>query len=55
MRLFLGNKKGKREDNHLTQISAISTQVSKINQSNLMNITEEEYQQKCKNNILNII
>ena len=51
MRLFLGNKKGKREDIHLTQITVLSEQVAKLNSSNLINITESEYNDKCKKNI----
>ena len=51
MRLFIGNRKGKREDIHLTQVSVISEQVAKLNASYLINITESEYNEKCKKNI----
>ena len=52
IKLFLGNKKGKREDIHLTQISAISIQISNFSYSYLINITEEEFIENCKKNIL---
>ena len=53
MKIFLGNKKGKREDNHLTQLLVLSSQICKLNQTYLMNVSESEYNEKCKNNILN--
>ena len=52
IKLFLGSKKGKREDIHLTQISAISIQISNFSYSYLINITEEEFIENCKKNIL---
>jgi len=52
IKLFLGSKKGKREDIHLTQISAISIQICNFNYSYLINISEEEFIENCKNNIL---
>lgn len=52
IKLFLGNKKGKREDIHLTQISAISIQISNFSYSYLINITEEEFIENCKKNVL---
>ena len=55
MRLFLGNRKGKREDIHLTQISVLSSQISKLNYSNFINITEEEFNEKCKMNISQLL
>ena len=55
MRLFLGNRKGKREDIHLTQISVLSSQIAKLNYSNFINITEEEFNEKCKMNISQLL
>ena len=55
MRLFIGNWKGKREDSHLTQLSITSSLVSKLDHSFFINITESEYYEKCKKNMLNYL
>ena len=55
MRLFIGNRKGKREDSHLTQLSMTSSLVCKMNHSFFINITETEYYEKCKKNMLNLL
>ena len=55
LRLFLGNKKGKKEDNHLTQIFVLASQVAKLNHTFLINVSKDEYYEKCKQNILKFI
>ena len=55
LKLFLGNKKGKREDSHLTQIFVLATQVAKLNHTFLNNVSEDEYYEKCRQNILKFI
>ena len=55
MELFLGEKKGKREDNHLTQMFLISSQIAKLNHTFLINVTEEQYYENCKKNLLKFI
>ena len=55
MKIFLGKKKGKREDNHLTQLLVLSSQICKLNHTYLMNVSESEYNEKCKNNVLNFV
>ena len=55
MKFFLGNKKGKIEDSHLTQLLLLSSEISKLNHTYLMNVSESEYNEKCKKNILNFI
>ena len=55
MKLFLGNKKGKKEDNNLMQILGVSSQIIKLNYTQLINITEGEYYEKCKKNCLEFI
>ena len=55
MQLFLRDKKGKREDNHLTQMFLISSQIAKLNHTFLINVTEEQYYEKCKKNLLKFI
>ena len=52
IKLFLGEKSGKIEFNHLTQIVCIYNHFSTIKYSDFNNITEEEFSEKCKNNLL---
>jgi hypothetical protein len=55
MRNFIGDKKGKREDNHLTQITIISKLIAKLSHSFFINISESEFNEKCQKNLLNSI
>ena len=55
LRLFLGNKKEKKEDNHLTQIYVLASQVAKLNHTSLINVSKDEYYEKCKQNMLKFI
>ena len=55
MRNFIGDKKGKREDNHLTQITIISKLIAKLSHSFFINISESEFNEKCQKNLLNSV
>ena len=55
LKTFIGNRKGKKEDNHLTQISLISSMIAKLNHSFFINISESEFKEKCEKNIKNIV
>lgn len=55
LKLFLGDKKGKGEESHLTQILLISTQVSKLTNKCFINVSEHEFQEKSKQNLLKFI
>ena len=53
LKLFIGGKNKSKDDNFIAQISHISMQIAKITSSSLFNITDNEYQENCKRNILN--
>ena len=52
IKLFLGEKSDRIENNHLTQIVCIYNHFSTIKYSDFNNITEEEFNIKCKKNLL---
>ena len=52
IKLFLGDKSERIENNHLTQIVCISNHFNTIKYSDFNNITEEEFNEKCKKNLL---
>ena len=52
IKLFLGDKSGRIENNHLTQIVCIANHFSTIKYSDFNNITEEEFKEKCKKNLI---
>jgi hypothetical protein len=52
IKLFLGEKSDRIENNHLTQIICIYNHFSTIKYSDFHNITEEEFNIKCKKNLL---
>jgi hypothetical protein len=52
IKLFLGEKSERIENNHLTQIICISNHFITIKYSDFNNITEEEFNEKCKQNLL---
>jgi len=52
IKLFLGDKYGRIEYNHLTQIICISNHLSTIKYSDYNNITEEEFNENCLKSLL---
>ena len=48
MRLYIGNKKNKIEDNELSQLFSVCDFIEQVNYSMLNNITKEEFDEKVK-------
>jgi hypothetical protein len=48
LELFLFNKENKKEDNEITIIISICEHICKMQYSNLINVTVEEYNKKCR-------
>ena len=47
MELFLGDKKNKKEDSELIQLLSLCDYICNMSNSKLINVSKEEYQQKC--------
>ena len=48
MRLYIGNKKNKIEDNELSQLFTVCDFIEQVDHSMLNNITKEEFKEKVK-------
>ena len=51
MRLYIGNKKNKMEDNELSQLFSVCDFVEQVNYKTLNNISKEEFDEKVKNSL----
>jgi hypothetical protein len=48
LELFLFNKENKKEDNEISIMISICEHICKMNYTNLINVTSEEYNKKCR-------
>ena len=48
LELFLFNKENKKEDNEISIMISICEHICRMNYSNLINVTSEEYNKKCR-------